>query len=82
MNEKELIEKLAELEHEQWMIWSQHIVDREKVSKEKLGISKERLDRWKNYWKSYSELSEEVKELDRYWARKVLKVLKKMGVLK
>lgn len=80
MNEKELIERLAEVIHEIWIVWTQHIVDREEISKEKLEMSEERLDKWKDYWIPYSELSEEVKELDRYWARKIVKLLKEMGV--
>ena len=34
-----------------------------------------RLNRWKKYWVSYSELSEDVKEHDRLWARQVLEVI-------
>lgn len=71
---EELIEKLAEIEHEQWIVWSQHIADKD-------NISKERLERWKTYWIAYSELDEETKELDRYWARKIIKVLEEQGLI-
>ena len=64
---KILREKLAELEHEQWMEWSKDI-----SRKEELSI--ERLKRWQNLWKPYNELPEVEKEQDRVWADKVLAV--------
>jgi len=63
-----LIEKLADLEHEQWISWSQQIAKTE-------NISPERLARWKTLWKPYSELSEEQKTSDRKWALKAFKLL-------
>lgn len=36
-----------------------------------------RLERWKKNWQPYAKLSEEVKEYDRVWARKVLAILNK-----
>jgi hypothetical protein len=64
-----LIEKLSELEHEQWMQWSKDISKKE-------DLSQDRLNRWKNYWVDYSKLKEDVKEQDRKWAIKVLKIFK------
>lgn len=64
----ELIEALAELEHEQWVEWSRTIVQQEL-------ISAERRERWERYWVPYSELPEDVKEHDRVWARKVVERL-------
>lgn len=58
-----LLERLARLEHEQWMEWSQAVADE---------VSPERRERWRRYWVPYEELPEEIKELDRQWARKVL----------
>lgn len=64
-----IIEKLASIEHEQWQAWSQTL-----ANKEQLG--EERVKRWREEcWKPYAELSEEMKEHDRVWARKVAKVL-------
>lgn len=60
------MEKLAELEHEQWMEWSKAVAAE---------VSDERRKRWKKYWVPYSELSEKVKEQDRVWARKVIKAM-------
>lgn len=69
----ELIEKLSELEHEQWMRWSQAIASRE-------SISNERFERWKLLWKEYKELTEEEKEQDRVWARKVLWIFEELNL--
>lgn len=60
------LERLAELEHEQWMAWSQSVAAE---------VSAERRQRWQSCWVAYADLPEEVKELDRHWARKVLEVL-------
>ena len=62
-------EKLAELEHQQWVEWSKDIADKEE-------LSKERLDRWKGLWCDYKDLTEEKKDQDREWADKVLKIMK------
>lgn len=68
LNNNNLLEKLAELEHEQWIAWSKDIASKEK-------LSPERLKRWKSLWVPYKELSEEMKEFDREWARKVIEEL-------
>ena len=67
---KEIIEDLAKLEHKQWEEWSKDISKKE-------DISKERLDRWKKYWKDYEQLDEDVKDDDREWADKVFKIIDK-----
>lgn len=66
----ELLEVLARLEHLQWVTWSKEIARTE-------NINPERLERWEKLWKSYSVLSDEQKEQDRKWAKKVLAVLLK-----
>ncbi len=69
-NKKKLIEELAELEHKQWMLWAKDILKSE-------DITKERSDRWKvDSFKSYKDLSEEQKDMDREWAKKVYKIIK------
>jgi hypothetical protein len=65
---QELLEKLAELEHEQWHEWSKSIYLNE-------SLSALRITRWKRLWKPYNELTEEQKEQDRIWARKVLEII-------
>lgn len=67
----DLLEALAELEHNQWMKWSLNLADNEEH------LSQRRLDRWKICWKPYRDLPEIEKGADRIWAEKVLFVLKK-----
>lgn len=66
---KNLREKLANLEHEQWCSWSQDIAKNE-------AISELRLERWKKQWVAYSDLEEHVKDHDRVWADKVIAIVK------
>jgi len=62
-----LVEHLAKIEHDQWAQWARTILDTEP------GISKDRRERWEKLLAlSYEELTEEWKEYDREWARKVL----------
>ena len=68
----ELIEKLSELEHQRWTEWSTNISSNE-------SLSPEILERWKSCWKPYKDLTEEQKEQDRIWARKVLKIIENEG---
>jgi hypothetical protein len=67
MMDDSLLERLAELEHEQWTAWSQSVAAE---------VSDERRRRWQVCWVPYQDLPEEVKELDRIWARKVLQALR------
>ncbi len=62
------IEELAELEHKQWYDWSMSLAQDEP-------LSEVRLKRWEKLWKPYAELTEEEKEQDRIWARKVLNII-------
>jgi hypothetical protein len=59
----DVLERLAELEHEQWCAWSRAVAAE---------VSPERRLRWQECWVEYAQLPEEVKEQDRVWARKVL----------
>jgi len=67
--DSELIEKLAKIEHDQWVEWAKSLAENET-------LSKARVKRWKKLYVPYAELSEESKEQDRVYARKVLAVLK------
>ncbi len=58
-----LLERLARVEHQQWMEWSQAVADE---------VSPQRRERWQRYWVPYEDLPEEIKELDRQWARRAL----------
>jgi len=73
--EEKLLEELSELEHKQWMKWAKTILKEE-------DISEERGKRWKKDFKDYKDLPEDVKDFDREWARKVIKILEKNGILK
>ena len=72
--EEELLEELAELEHEQWSCWVCEVIATED------NLSPERLARWEKYSKiQYRCLSEKEKEADRFWAKAVLRVLNDKG---
>ena len=62
----DLLERLAELEHEQWVAWSKAVAAE---------VSEDRRRRWEACWVPYAELPDAVKEQDRVWARKVLAAL-------
>lgn len=60
-------EKLAELEHDQWIAWSKDIAKSEK-------INPDRYQRWEKLWRPYAELTEIEKDQDREWADKALAI--------
>ena len=65
----ELREKIAELEHEQWIVWSKSISQSEV-------INPDRLKRWKRLWAlPYHHLTEAEKDQDREWADKSLALI-------
>lgn len=63
----ELMEALAGIEHEQWKHWSQAVADH---------VDPATRARWQHSWKDYADLTEEMKEADRVWARKVVALLR------
>jgi hypothetical protein len=65
---EELVERLAELEHEQWCKWSKDIASKEK-------LSEERLKRWQLFWIPYDHLGVAAKDEDRVWARSALNIV-------
>lgn len=62
------LEELAEVEHNQWVKWSKDVAGKE-------NLSPDCVERWKSYWIPYSDLNDDVKELDRNWARKSIEAL-------
>jgi hypothetical protein len=66
----ELLEKLAELEHKQRADWAINIMKTE-------NISHKRTRRWDSMLIEYKYLTEEQKEQDRIYARKVINLLTK-----
>jgi len=69
LESEETLELLANLEHEQWVKWSQTLAEKEK-------LTKYRVLRWKQMWCPYSELTELNKDFDRDWAKVVVARLK------
>jgi len=66
----ELLERLAELEHEQWSHWIKYMFS---------NWSKPNAFRWiEQSKKSYEELTEEEKESDREWAKKALAIFSEL----
>lgn len=83
LTKDEMIEKLAELEHQQWEKWSKDLFSQLEqvyscIEKGDLKQAKRILinmsRKWKNNWKPYSILDEQTKEFDREWARKAYAV--------
>lgn len=73
--EDQLIENLARLEHEQWISWASHL-------KESENLSEDRVKRWEEEWfVPYDQLSEEMKEHDRRWARQIVEYIKALDML-
>jgi hypothetical protein len=68
----DLIEALAELEHEQWMHWSQA------AASEVPALTKAK---WQRSWMAYADLNDELKEADRVWARKVVYLLRERQLI-
>lgn len=59
------LEKLANLEHEQWAHWTRYMLD---------NLTDDNIKRWRLQIDiPYSELSEKEKESDRKWARKAMR---------
>jgi ADP-ribose pyrophosphatase len=66
-DQKLLLEKLAEQEHEQWVAWTRHLLENQ---------TPENVARWRRQMQtSYDQLTEEEKEADRVWARKALTII-------
>ena len=78
-----LREKLADLEHSQWMAWSKSLDEQLFKPRDGLPIAYpehigknfiEKKDKWLKLWKPYHELTEEEKDLDRKWGDIVLEI--------
>ena len=62
--EDALVEEIAPFEHKQWAHWTKYMLD---------NLTEENIARWrKQIDTEYKDLSEEEKESDRVWARKLL----------
>ncbi len=72
--ETDLLEKLATLEHQQWMSWAKNLIKTEK-------ISAQTITRWETYFVPYHQLPDEIKELDRVYGRKVISIIEEVSKL-
>lgn len=64
----ETVEKLAEIEHEQWAHWTSYMLD---------NMSDKNVQRWRDQIKTpYNDLNETEKDSDREWARKALAAIR------
>ena len=72
VNLDDLIEALAEVEHQQWLHWSKAIAPE---------VAEATRQQWRRSWMDYSELTEDVKEADRVWARKVMGLFRERGLI-
>jgi hypothetical protein len=68
----ELVEALAEIEHAQWLHWSQAVA---------VDVTAATRDKWRRSWVAYDELRDDMKEVDRVWARKVLTLLRQRRLI-
>lgn len=66
-----LIEELAAIEHNQWKEWATDLMKTEP------DLSPKRLERWRTYMGDYKSLPNDIKEMDRKYARESLEVFKK-----
>lgn len=78
--EDELIEILADYEHDSWSRWQKHVFDNSIENNDgSFTIPKELVDRWQRQINtSYCDLSEQEKESDRKEVRRVLEYVEKM----
>ncbi len=67
-----LVEALAEIEHEQWMHWSKSVAG---------DVAEVIRSKWQRSWVDYAELADNMKEADRVWARKVVALLRQRKLI-
>jgi len=73
MNEE--IERLADLEHQQWIVWMTWMLSVSKNEDGSITVPAHLVERWTRQMNTpYAELSEKEKDSDREWAYKVLAV--------
>jgi hypothetical protein len=66
-NREELVEELADIEHQQWAHWTKYMLD---------NLTDENIARWKKQIETpYEKLTEKEKDSDREWALKTLEIV-------
>lgn len=78
MDNNELIEKLADYEHERWSRWQKHVFSKCIINPDgSFTIPKEFVDRWiRQINTNYKDLSEPEKDSDREEAIKIIECIK------
>ncbi len=79
---EEIIEKLANYEHDRWSRWQKHLFSKCLKNEDgSMTIPKEFVDRWNRQINtSYFDLSNEEQESDKKEAIKILKIIKKEDI--
>jgi hypothetical protein len=67
-----LVEALAKIEHQQWMHWSQSVASH---------LSPTIRKKWEKSWTDYNKLTDDLKDADRVWARKVMTLLRRRRLI-
>ena len=77
MKNNDMIEKLADYEHDRWSRWQKHLFSKCIINKDgTLTIPKEFVDRWTRQMNTnYANLSEEEKDSDRKEAIRISKII-------
>ncbi len=69
MKNKDLLEKLAKLEHLQWVEWTKYMLN---------NLTDDNITRWKKQLETnYDNLPDDEKWSDRRWAKKVVELISK-----
>ncbi len=67
MKSNDLLEKLARLEHLQWIEWTKYMLS---------NLTTDNINRWKKQLETdYNDLSSKEKWSDKRWAKKVLELI-------
>ena len=81
MEDNNLIEELANYEHNRWSRWQRHLFDKCRINKDgSLTIPKEFVDRWNRQINtSYFDLSDEEQKSDKEEAVRIINIIKHRG---
>ena len=78
--EEEIIEIMADVEHDRWAKWQKHVHDKCELRPDGLLIPNSLVERWEEQYRTpYIALSEEDREKDRREARVTIKALNNEG---
>jgi hypothetical protein len=72
ISEDKLLELVSELIHDEWVEWAKQIEHE---------VAEDRKNRWNTVYIPYDDLSEDMKEKDRNYGRKVISMLKENKII-